>query len=460
MTTQMSATCFATGSTDWQRIEALTHARRQLANGEVHLAEAQLLPLDSSNPLLDDSVARFARMSMLGEVYQQQGRLHLAAATYQPLLDLVDEQPLNANLFHFFDRLCRLYYEWNQLAKAAQYYRWSLATIEQHRLPSIWSLPALVGLAWVLWADGMSHAANQQLRKAARLVQQAQQPGLSEQIDAQRAHLWVRTGNLSGAARLLKTTERHLADAYEYQRQTAQLTLARLLIRQKQTVRALRLLAEHERIALKAGRESDLIEILVVQALAYESQGDDANASAALANALCRAEREGFVRTFVDEGAALRALLQHSAAQGITLLYVRDLLAAFPPNEVGADQPPSGQPAPGLEMIPLVEPLSKTRSRSAAFGGGRRIQRRDRQPAQHLASDSKKTSRQHPGQAKCKKSHPGGGYSARAGVDLSGAAALLRRHGAIRCLGKRPETIWSGDLPGLFRNTNLARVAQ
>jgi LuxR family maltose regulon positive regulatory protein len=325
--------------------------RSHLTAGEVNWAEAQLLSLDPSNLLLDDSVTRFVRMSMLGEVYHQQGRLHLAAAIYQPLLDLVDEQPLDVLLFHFFDRLCLLYYEWNQLAKARQYYRWCLSTIEQYRLPPSWSLSSLIGLAWILWAEGMSHAANQQLHKAAMLAQHTQQPGLTEQINIQRARFRLYEGNLGGAARLFKGMGRCLEGACDYQHQAAQLTLARLQIRQKQPERALRLLEVHEQMAFKAGRESDLIEILVLQALAYASQADSANASAVLANALCRAEREGFVRTFVDEGVEMMALLQQSAAQGITLLYAHDLLAAFSTK--------IAQPTKTLQTDRLVESLSR-----------------------------------------------------------------------------------------------------
>jgi Flp pilus assembly protein TadD len=49
-------------------------------------------------------------------------------------------------------------------------------------------------------------------------------------------------------------------------------------------------------------RTGSVIEILVLQALAHQQQGDIPAALAALERALTPAEPEGYVRMFVDEG--------------------------------------------------------------------------------------------------------------------------------------------------------------
>ena len=49
--------------------------------------------------------------------------------------------------------------------------------------------------------------------------------------------------------------------------------------------------------------------LLIVQALAHRAQGDTTAALAALERALTLAEPEGYVRTFVDEGEAMRLLI-------------------------------------------------------------------------------------------------------------------------------------------------------
>ena len=72
-----------------------------------------------------------------------------------------------------------------------------------------------------------------------------------------------------------------------------------------------------------------MIEILVLQALAHQTQGDIPAALVPLERALTLAEPEGYVRIFVDEGPPMALLLEAAAKHGIAPSYVRRLLAAF-----------------------------------------------------------------------------------------------------------------------------------
>jgi LuxR family maltose regulon positive regulatory protein len=56
-----------------------------------------------------------------------------------------------------------------------------------------------------------------------------------------------------------------------------------------------------------------VIEILVLRALALQAHGDRAGALAALARACMLAAPEGYIRTFVDEGAPMAVLLAQVA---------------------------------------------------------------------------------------------------------------------------------------------------
>jgi LuxR family maltose regulon positive regulatory protein len=100
--------------------------------------------------------------------------------------------------------------------------------------------------------------------------------------------------------------------------------------------------------ALAGGRAGSAIEILVLQALALQAGGDGAAASLPLERALALAEPEGYVRTFVDEGAPMAALLQAGVKRGVAPSYARALLAAFRP---GGARTPSDRA--------LIEPLSE-----------------------------------------------------------------------------------------------------
>ena len=91
-----------------------------------------------------------------------------------------------------------------------------------------------------------------------------------------------------------------------------------------------------------------VIDILVLQALAHQTHGDLSAALVPLSRALTLAEREGYVRLFVDEGRPMAVLLEAAVKHGIALNYARQLQSAFGKAE---DRAPVNQG--------LIEPLSE-----------------------------------------------------------------------------------------------------
>ncbi len=77
---------------------------------------------------------------------------------------------------------------------------------------------------------------------------------------------------------------------------------------------------------------------------------------AALERALTMAEPEGYVRTFVDEGAPMAALLRRAASRGVAPAYLSKLLDALD-SEASVRRGPTG-PASHVAQ-PLEEPLSE-----------------------------------------------------------------------------------------------------
>ena len=92
---------------------------------------------------------------------------------------------------------------------------------------------------------------------------------------------------------------------------------------------AMGLLKRLLKAAEEGGRTGTVIEILVLQALAYGALGNIPPALVLLGRALVLAEPEGYVRIFVDEGEAMRGLLRHAVAKGVKNSYSRLLLSAF-----------------------------------------------------------------------------------------------------------------------------------
>jgi LuxR family maltose regulon positive regulatory protein len=181
-------------------------------------------------------------------------------------------------------------------------------------------------------------------------------------IAALKTRIWVAQGRMAEALDWARERGLSVDDDLSYLHEFEHITLARVLIGRYKHGRVER--AMHEAMGLlerllKAAEEGkrtgSVIEILVLQALAHEAQGDASPALVPLERALTLAEPEGYCRIFVDEGPSMARLLYEALSQGISPDYVRRLLTANPVVESEQAYSSKSQ-APKSEW---VEPLSK-----------------------------------------------------------------------------------------------------
>jgi LuxR family maltose regulon positive regulatory protein len=154
--------------------------------------------------------------------------------------------------------------------------------------------------------------------------------------------------------------EFHYGQEYEY------LTLARVLIAQNQAGKAIPLLDRLIAAAEGAVRNGDLIAYLSLQAVAHHTQGKTDAALTYLSRAVVLGEPEGYVRTFVDMGPAMRDLLQTLSRQpsAVSQSYLDRLLGAFgdmPMDERPKTKPPASSLVPGPPSPVLRRPPSEPR---------------------------------------------------------------------------------------------------
>lgn len=135
-----------------------------------------------------------------------------------------------------------------------------------------------------------------------------------------RARAWISHGRLDEAAAWARQRGLTPSDALSYLREYEHLTLVRLLIARARAGggpeaarEAAELLGRLLAAAEAGGRKATVIECLALQALAAQVVGDNASAMEPLRRALDLAEAEGFVRVFLDEGAAMAELLRAAA---------------------------------------------------------------------------------------------------------------------------------------------------
>ncbi len=177
----------------------------------------------------------------------------------------------------------------------------------------------------------------------------------SFQLSAWQARIWLAQGKLEVASRWAGERELDPDGEPTYLHEMEYIVFARILLAQEQLEEAVRLLQRLIESAEAGGRQSSVIELLILQALAAQSGGNNAQAMSTLEQALTLAEPGGFIRIFVDEGLPMAHLLYEALSRGIRPDYVRRLLAAFPnpkPEQAGAAQ----SQGPEFEW---VEPLSE-----------------------------------------------------------------------------------------------------
>jgi LuxR family transcriptional regulator, maltose regulon positive regulatory protein len=130
---------------------------------------------------------------------------------------------------------------------------------------------------------------------------------------------------------------------------------------------AMGLLERLLKAAEEGGRTGSVIEILILQAIAYHAQGDLPAALMSLQHALALAEPEGYVRIFLDQGSSMMQLLREASAREIMprqILpnYTDKLLAAFEAEKQNNEDKPGLTPAlpkGHRDGEPLIEPLSQ-----------------------------------------------------------------------------------------------------
>jgi LuxR family transcriptional regulator, maltose regulon positive regulatory protein len=305
----------------------------------------------------------------LGAIRIAQARLRDAMRTYEQALQLANQQgaPALRGTADIYVGMSDLERERNNLHAATQHLLHSQQLGEHAGFPQNryrWR----IAMARMREAEGDLDSALTLLDQAERLYMSDFAPNVRP-IAALKTRVWLAQGRLGEALGWARERGLSAQDQLSYGREFEHITLARVLLAQHASNHAensiLDAMGLLQRLlgAVEAGeRTGNLIEILVLQALAHQAQGNIPAALAPLERALALAESEGYVRLFVDEGRAMAHLLREAAARGIMPGYVEKLLAAFPePDKQVASaslSPASRTPRPPASRS-LVEPLSE-----------------------------------------------------------------------------------------------------
>ncbi|RTE08468.1 LuxR C-terminal-related transcriptional regulator [Paenibacillus whitsoniae] len=229
------------------------------------------------------------------------------------------------------------YYEWNRLEQCRELFPALKRAAMSHQIPGL-LIPLCLIEARIHLAEGRSRLAHDVIDETLLACKKLD----THWIDVLRAckvRLYVQDGQISQAKKELAHLGLTVKDKPTFNKEFEFITLCRFLGKQRKETEALRLL---EQLWPQSEREqlySSLVEIAILQALLEAQRGQRSAALQYVHKALVIGEPFGYIRSFLDEGAAMAELLsaylsssdtELSSSSGVSEAYVRMLLALFP----------------------------------------------------------------------------------------------------------------------------------
>jgi LuxR family maltose regulon positive regulatory protein len=310
--------------------------------GEVLAAETALLAAEELCRRSGSLTGELAAINDLAEVLKVQGRFRDAEAAFKRAIALGGEGPngVSASACAAVTGLADLAYLRNDLEAALDLGRRGLELALRAGYDGVKGYAYLV-LARTLQALGREDEARDRLREALLLGERLGDTRRRARIEADAVPLWLRWGDGAAErwARRQPDTPPSPTDHYERDR----ISLFRVQLASGGGAAVLPQLEALRARAEAAGRGSPTVELLLLEARAHQALERDERAYELLLQALTLAAPEGQARLFIDEGEALRPLLQGALARGGPAPFLRTLLAALePPPEGGGTGDASG----------------------------------------------------------------------------------------------------------------------
>ncbi len=337
----------------------------EYADGNLPAAEQQFLRFQAMMWQANNLANAISITYILADILLIQGRLQEAVNAYRQALKLAEKRGaidfLGAS--DLYRGLSEVLCEQGDLEGAAQH----IATAKQlgeHCALTGWPHRLCIARARIQEARGDWVGALALQNEAEGLY--VRNPLPERPIGALKARTWARQGRLAEALAWVREQNLSPDDPLSYLREFEHQTLARVLIARFENSRAeddlsagCGLLNRLLQAAEGGGRNGSIIEILILQSLAHQAQGDQLRALALLERALALAEPEGYVRIFADEGEPLRRLIENLALKPNSRVgrYASSLLAAFP-QPTAAGNPGSTRSEVRPAKHNLVEALS------------------------------------------------------------------------------------------------------
>jgi LuxR family maltose regulon positive regulatory protein len=220
----------------------------------------------------------------------------------------------------------------NELGQAAHHF--AQAVEGRYVLYTRAAIDSLAGLTLTYQAMQQPDKASATMNLLLEYAQQTRDPPSVAIAHSCRARLSLLQGDLVSAVRWLKTTDLPTdAGVMFYWLEIPHVTKCRVLIAEGSAAslqEAEGYLHTYEQVKEARHNTRQLIDILLLQAVAYQKQEQTDRALAALERAVTLALPGGWIRPFVELGPTMAGLLVRLSQQGVAPQYIVQILAAFP----------------------------------------------------------------------------------------------------------------------------------
>jgi LuxR family maltose regulon positive regulatory protein len=290
-------------------------------------------------------------MSHLAQLQMIQGRLTQAEQTYREALRTVEQikrpSPLTGMAY---TGLGNLLCERNDLIRARSYLE---EGIKYGRQWNQWEIliSGYTGMARWNTAQGDLNGAWREIQELVNLSKRSQVQWATPAIDAYRAMIAIRRGDPQTASEWVKGMAWATQDEVPYVREAEAIILGRVLLGQGKVEEADHLTNRLLVSAEAGGRWGRVIEILVLRAMLMLAENRQDQALSLLERALSKAEPEGYVRIFLDDGAPMAKMLREAIDHQICPEYAHRLLDAYELSSEKLEMESGDQPAFSVDQI-------------------------------------------------------------------------------------------------------------
>ncbi len=289
-----------------------------LAEGEVSSGIQHALETSRLMQVVGNMQAAVCYHSIAAFLLHRQGRLQAGWQMYQEAIALgteLENVPLTAvGLTYAYQ--ADLLREWNRLDEALDFALRGLHLAEQWKYNAVYLGRGYQALIRIYLSRGELDAAQRALQKMLRLPLLMHNPYQQASLSSvEQVRLWIASGQGERASHWAAELARKERPPALFAATCQELALVRVHLFQAQPAEALRRLELLLEPAKAQQRWEQVLQSLLLQALAYQMNQQEQEALSTLTEAVRLAEPEGYIRSFVDEGDLMYTLLRKLRAQ-------------------------------------------------------------------------------------------------------------------------------------------------